>query len=68
MPFPTPGDLPDPGTEPACLVSPELEGRLFTTRGSLGRFVYFDPKLVIRGPSFVFQQVALQHESLSSLT
>ena len=28
--FPTPGDLPDPGMEPACLASPELAGRFFT--------------------------------------
>ena len=31
LPFPTPGDLPDPGIEPMSLVSPALEGRLFTT-------------------------------------
>ena len=30
LPFPTPGDLPDPGTEPTSLVSPALAGRLFT--------------------------------------
>ena len=30
MPSP-PGDLPDPGTEPKSLVSPELAGRFFTT-------------------------------------
>ena len=28
--FPSPGDLPDPGTEPASLVSPALAGRFFT--------------------------------------
>ena len=28
LPFPSPGDLPDPGTEPA---SPVLAGRFFTT-------------------------------------
>ena len=28
VPFPTPGDLPDPGTEPAF---PELAGGFFTT-------------------------------------
>ena len=28
LPFPPPGDLPDPGTEPA---SPALAGRFFTT-------------------------------------
>jgi len=31
LPFPSPGDLPDPGIEPA---SPELAGRFFTTEPS----------------------------------
>ena len=31
MPFPSPGDLPDPGIELASLVSPALAGRFFTT-------------------------------------
>ena len=31
LPFSTPGDLPDPGIEPASLTSPVLAGRLFTT-------------------------------------
>ena len=30
MPNPSPGNLPDPGTEPACLTSPALAGRFFT--------------------------------------
>ena len=30
-PFPPPGDLPDPGIEPAFPVSPTLAGRFFTT-------------------------------------
>ena len=29
--FPSPGDLPDPGIEPASLTSPALAGRFFTT-------------------------------------
>ena len=29
LPFPPPGDLPDPGMEPASLVSPALAGRFF---------------------------------------
>ena len=29
--FPTPGDLPDPGNEPASLMSPALVGGFFTT-------------------------------------
>ena len=31
LPFPTPGDLPDPETEPTSLMSPPLAGRFFTT-------------------------------------
>ena len=29
--FPPPGDLPDPGIEPASLMSPALPGEFFTT-------------------------------------
>ena len=31
LPFPIPGDLPDPGIEPASLASPTLAGRFFTS-------------------------------------
>ena len=31
LPFPSPGDLPDPGIEPTSLVSPALAGVFFTT-------------------------------------
>ena len=31
LPFPTPGDLPDPGIEPASLVSSALADGVFTT-------------------------------------
>ena len=34
LPFPSPGDLSNPGTEPASLVSPALAGRLLTTGAS----------------------------------
>ena len=34
LPFPSPGDLPDPGIKPTSLVSPALGGRSFTTRPS----------------------------------
>ena len=33
-PFPSPGDLPDPGIDPTSLASPALAGRLFTTRAT----------------------------------
>jgi len=32
LPFPSPGDLPDPGIKPASLMSPALAGRFFTTK------------------------------------
>ena len=31
LPFPSPGDLPDPGIKPASLATPALAGRFFTT-------------------------------------
>ena len=31
LPFPSPGDLPNPGIEPMSLMSPELAGGFFTT-------------------------------------
>ena len=34
LPFPSPGDLPDPGIEPASLMAPALAGRFFTDRAT----------------------------------
>ena len=34
LPHPPPGDLPNPGIEPASLASPALAGRFFTTNAS----------------------------------
>ena len=34
LPFPTPGDLPDPGIEPTSLASSALAGGFFTTRAA----------------------------------
>ena len=31
MPFPSPGDLPNPGIKPTSLTSPALAGEFFTT-------------------------------------
>ena len=36
MPFPPPGDLPNPGIEPVSLASPSLAGRFFTTSATWG--------------------------------
>ena len=35
MPFPTPGDLPDPQIEPISLVFPAFAGRFFTTSATV---------------------------------
>lgn len=37
VPFPAPGDLPDPGIEPSSLRSPALAGRFFTTSTTVTR-------------------------------
>ena len=42
LPFPSPGDLPDPGIKPVSLVSPALAGRFLTTRGHRGTKYYED--------------------------
>ena len=34
LPFPTPGDLPDSGTEPVSLASPALAGGFLTTNAT----------------------------------
>jgi len=34
LPFPTPGDLPNPGIESTSLLSLALAGRFFTTRAT----------------------------------
>ena len=49
LPFPTPGDLPDPGIKPASLASLALAGRFFTMR-HLG-----SPHLLIRTPVILDQ-------------
>ena len=40
LPFPSPGDLPHPATEPASLVSPALADRFFTTSATWEALVF----------------------------
>ena len=55
LPFPTPGDLPDPGIEPMSPASPSLAGRFFTTEpagkltSSRGEYLYKLLGLLIHG-------------------
>ena len=46
LPFPTPGNLPDPGIEPESLASSALAGRLFTTSAT-GNCLYIDSNLYL---------------------
>ena len=41
LPFPTPGDLPNPGIEPVSFVSPALAGRFVTTVPPKKPFIEF---------------------------
>ena len=45
-PFPTPGDLPDPGIKPFSLTAPALAGRFFTTSATWGFVVVQSLSLV----------------------
>ena len=40
LPFPIPGDLPDPGMEPTSLTSPALAGGIFTTSATWWGLVF----------------------------
>ena len=40
LPFSSPGDLPDPGTEPTSPISPALEGGFFTTSATWEAYIY----------------------------
>ena len=42
IPFPAPGDLPNPGMEPASLASPVLTGRFFTASKTVNDNVQFE--------------------------
>ena len=44
LPFPTPGDLPDPGIKPVFLASPALAGGLYLCH--LGSPIYFTYKYI----------------------
>ena len=55
MPCLPPGDHPNPGLEPATLMSPALAGRFFTTRATWEAQLYF---LEILKSSIVFAFVS----------
>ena len=49
LPFPSPGDLPDPGIEPVSLSTPALAGKFFTTEPPRKP----NPALLGVGPSLI---------------
>ena len=52
LPFPPPGDLPDPGIEPASLVSPAWTGRFFTTVSAL-LLIFYYTMLSLKAPCLI---------------
>ena len=67
LPFPPPGDLPDPGIKPA---SPALAGGFFTPRATWesSAFIYLSWKLTRYLQRFFFSAVLHSIQNLSSLT
>ena len=49
VPFPPPGDLPDPGIKPTSLMSPALASRFFTTLTTQARGRYIHKSKVLLG-------------------
>ena len=62
LPFPPPGDLPDPGIEPMSPASPTLAGRFFTTGPSGGAYLLsiFKYSLACPFPQLVLRSLPLQ--------
>ena len=60
LPFPTLGDLPDPGMKPVFLVSPKLAGGLFTTVPP-GKpiFIYVNIRIYVICKYYVFMYLSL---------
>ena len=56
LPFPTPGDLPNPGIEPASLASPLLAGGFFTNE-SPGKLYRANSKVQIPAPSLTHSEL-----------
>ena len=70
LPFPTPGDLSNPGMEPVSLVSPALAGRFFTTTlylRSLSRLDSTSPKLPRSHQNTAWMQLASRTGKLRPL-
>ena len=64
LPCPPPGDLPDPGIEPAFLTSPALAGGFFTTSTTLEENYHITQQF----HSQVYIQEKLQHVDIKSFT
>ena len=58
MPFPPPGDLPNPGIEPVSLTSPALAGGFFTTWEAAGNvFAHWECKSDSSGCGLRYHEV-----------
>ena len=68
LPFPSPGDLPNPGLEPTSIMNPALAGRRFTTAppGNPNKHLY-TPRLYPPNISCAPRQLMRPPHSLSTL-
>ena len=57
LPFPPPGDLPDPGIKPTYSASPPLTGRFFTTRATRETLSRLYPKFIIKSYRYFKNQM-----------
>ena len=64
LPFPSPGDLPDPGIKPAHLVSPALAGMFFTTSTTWETLIYLF-LYICKG--LISHQIQLSYTQLKNL-
>ena len=60
LPFPTPGDLPDPGMEPVFLTSPALAGRFFLPLAPPGKPINSNLNSCGRPEASVLDSVAVE--------
>ena len=67
LPFPLPGDLPDPGTERAPLLSPALAGRFFTASTTHSRGLKYN-LMSVPPRNFKNEQKLVKRSSFCILT
>ena len=66
LPCPPPGDLPNPGIEPASLASPTLSGRFFTTSATWEAHTYGTHIFIYFTVIYIFPIISVSYSCLDS--